>query len=148
MYIIEIKATEKIQETWELLEQHREELTTNKDIMVLNPNIEMYKIMEDKGMLFTLALYDNENIVGYSVNILGNNLHYSDLLISQNDVLFVAKKYRKSTWGLKLIQETEKIAKEKGAKLISWHGKSDTSFSELMPKIGYKIQDITFSKVI
>lgn len=148
MHILEVKATEKIQEVWALLEQHREELTTDKKNMVLNPNINMYKNMEDMGMLFTLVLCDGEKIVGYSVNILGNNLHYSDLLVSQNDLLFVLDSYRKSKWGLKLIQETEKLAKEKGAKLIMWHGKPNTSLSKLMPKLGYNIQDITYSRII
>lgn len=148
MHIFEIKATDKIQECWALLEEHREELTTDKSLMVLKPDIDTYKMLEAKEILFTLALYDGKDIVGYSVNILHKNMHYSDLIISQNDVLFVTAKYRNSKWGLKLISETEKIAKERGATMVLFHGKPYTAFSSLMPRIGYKIQDIMFSKVL
>lgn len=148
MHIAEIKATDKIEECWDLLQQHREELTTNKDLMVLKPDLNTYKVLEDKNMLFTLALYDEDKIVGYSVNILNTNLHYSDLLIAQNDVLFIHKEYRNTKWGVKLIAETESMALGKQAKLMLWHGKPNTSFSELMPKLGYGVQDIMFSKVL
>lgn len=146
MRIVEIKATEKIEECWELLLAHREELTTHKHIMVLKPDIARYKMLEDAGRLLTLALYDGEKIVGYSVNLLNNNLHYSDLCVMQNDILYIDQKYRRGTWGMKLIRETERIALVRGAKMVLFHGKENTTFSELMPRLGYGVQDIMFSK--
>lgn len=146
MKIIEIKATEKIEECWDLLLAHREELTTHKHIMVLKPDVAKYKMLEDKGCLFTLALYDEDKIVGYSVNILNNNLHYSDLVVVQNDILYLHPEYRKGAWGVKLIRETERAAKERGAKMVLFHGKENTAFSMLMPRLGYGVQDIMYSR--
>lgn len=146
MKIVEIKATEKIDEAWGLLELHREELTTHKHIMELKPDIAKYKAFEDAGNLFTLGLYDEEKIVGYSVNIITHNIHYSDLRCVHNDILFVHPDYRRGSWGLKLIKATENMAKEKGAKLILFHGKEKTPFAALMPKLDYGVQDIMFSK--
>lgn len=147
LYIVEInKPTEKIEECWALLSEHRDELATNKTLMVLKPDILKYKTFEDKGLLFALALYDGDNIVGYSVNVVMQLLHYSDTTFVQNDVLFIKKEYRRGSWGLKLIHETERLAKRRGGKLMMWHGKKDTVFNNLMPRLGYGVQDILFSK--
>ena len=129
--------------------QHRDELTTHKDIMVLKPDRAKYKQMEDANALFTLAILDeHDKIVGYSVNILTHALHYSDLKICMNDILFLRKDLRKGSWGIKLIKETERLAKIRlgNPAMIMFHGKQNTAFSELMPRIGYAVQDIIFSK--
>lgn len=148
MHITEIKATDKIEECWDLLQAHREELTTHKNIMILKPDIARYKRLEDNNNLLTLALYNEDKIVGYSVNIIVNNLHYSDLVVCQNDILFITPNYRGGIWGIKLIAETERLARERGATFITFHGKENTAFSNLMPRIGYGVQDIVFSKEI
>jgi GNAT superfamily N-acetyltransferase len=146
MKIEQILATDKIEECWGLLSLHREELATYKNIMILKPDIAKYKSLENSDKLLTLALYDDDRIVGYSVLIFSDNLHYLDLHYAHNDILYVHPDYRNSKWGLKLIAESEHIAKSRGAKMILWHGKEKTQFAELMPKLGYKVQDIVFSK--
>jgi GNAT superfamily N-acetyltransferase len=143
--IKEIKASEHIDEAWELLELHRQELTTHKHIMVLKPNIDVYKKLEEQGKIYSLALYDDERIVGYSVTMLSPNLHYADLVVAQNDVLFVHPDYRNGMWGIKLIAETKRLGKELGAGFVTFHGKPDTPFSEIMPRLGFGIQDIIYS---
>ena len=148
MKIVEIKATDKIDECWDLLQAHREELATHKNLMILKPDIQKYKILEDKNALFTLALYDEDKIVGYSVNVLTNNLHYSDLIMAQNDLLFLRKDLRKGRHGLSLIRATEVAAAARGAKYIIFHAKPGTAFSDIMPKLGYGIQDIMFGRVL
>lgn len=146
MHIKPIKVTEHIEEAWALLEKHREELATYKHIMVLKPDLDKYRILEDNGKLLGLALYDDKKIVGYSVIIITTALHYSDVVIAQNDVLYVRADYRGTKWGIALIKESEKLAKESGAHMITWHGKENTAFTSVMPKMGYIIQDIVYSK--
>lgn len=149
MRIVPILATEHIDECWDLLQAHREELATHKDLMVLKPDVARYKNLEEMGFLFTLALLDDQDkIVGYSVNILVRNLHYVDLVMANNDILFIRKDLRKGTHGLRLIRATEESARAYGAKFMTFHGKQNTPFSELMPKIGYGVQDIVFSRVL
>jgi predicted GNAT superfamily acetyltransferase len=148
LFINEIVATQKIDELKELFQEHRQELATGEEYMTVKIKDDVYKLMEDKGVMFSLALYDDDKIVGYSIAVMYHNLHSADLLMSQADVLFVQQKYRKTKWGLKLIQETERMSKERGAKVIIWHGQPDTPFSNLMPRIGYKLQNVMFSKVL
>ncbi len=131
-----------------LLNEHWEELATNKELMTLKPDLERYRILEEMGLFVALFAYANGKLIGYSGNVIVQNLHYSDLTMFQNDVLFISKEYRNSTIGLKLIKETERIAKEKGAKLMLWHAKENSPFAHILPKMGCKVQDIIYSKAL
>jgi GNAT superfamily N-acetyltransferase len=144
--IKEIKITNHIEEVWPLFEEHRKELATHKHIMILKPDWDRYRSLEEINSLVTLALYDGDKIVGYSAILIYKNLHYSDLIDAFNDVLYVLPEYRKGRAGLKLIKMTEEVARQRGAHRILFHGKPDTVFSSLMPRMGYEIHDIVFGK--
>lgn len=146
--IREIRATEWIEQAWRLLEAHREELTTNKGLMILKPDISTYEMLESKNALLSLGAFDGEEIVGYSVNIMAHNLHYSDLMMCQNDVLFVREDKRQGPTGLKLIYETERLAKDRGADLMLWHAKPDTNLNDILPRLAYRVQDVVYTRVL
>ena len=156
MNITEISAVKRIGEMLPLLEEHADELATHRKIMVVKPDMDKYATLETKGMLVSLGLFDDAGkLAGYSVTYLVNNMHYSDLLMAQNDVLFIRKDLRKGRWGVKLIIETEKLCRDRlkaigGDRpiLMTWHGKPNTAFAELLPKLDYGVQDILFSKVL
>jgi len=152
LYIKEILLTEKLDECWDLVEAHRQELATYQDHMILKPDRARYKHLEETGCLRTLALYDEEDkMVGYSAVVFSQSLHYSDLPIAQNDVIYVRKDLRKGRWGLKLIEATEQMCKDlfNGRPfMMLWHAKEDTAFASIMPKLDYSVQDILFSKIL
>ena len=100
-------------ELWPLLIEHREELTTDKSLMVLAPNVEAYRQAEEDGLLFALVARCGGRIVGYSANFLVRHLHYMDLIVAQNDVLFVTRSARAAT-GLRLLAATRAAAKARG----------------------------------
>lgn len=140
------KATDYKDSLSEMLENHWDEVAKNKHLMVLKPDWERYKILEDQGRLLTLFAFVEDNVVGYSCNIIMPHLHYSDLICSYNDVLFIAKEYRASSLGLKLIRETEIESSKIGAKLMLWHAKQDSSLDKILPRRGCKVQEIIYSK--
>lgn len=129
-----------------LLEEHWEEVALNKQLMVLKPDLEKYAKLEELGLIIALFAYADNKIAGYSVNIIVNNMHYSDLIMCQNDVIFVSKEHRTSSLGIRLIKETEKYARELGAEMMLWHAKEHSNFSKLLRKKNYNIQDIIYSK--
>lgn len=134
--------------TLALFEAHWDEVALNKQVMVLKPDTERYRAMESNGMLLILAAYAGEELVGYSVNFLVRHLHYADLNTASNDLLFVTKEHRAGRVGLQLIRATEAAAKERGAAIMLWHAKENTSLAALMPRLGYGVQDIIFSREI
>ena len=86
--------------------------------------------------------------IGYSMNIMIHHLHYADLRIAQNDILFVKKELRGVRLGLRLIKVTEDHAKSEGCKLMLWHAKENTALDKLLPKLKYGVQEIMYSKEI
>jgi predicted GNAT superfamily acetyltransferase len=129
-----------------LLKEHWEEVAKNKEVMVLKPNIEMYKKLEDANNLLSIFAYADGYLVGYSCSFIIQHLHYADLCVCQNDIIFLNKEYRDTILGLKLIKETEKRAKERGAKLILWHAKKDSSLDKILPRMGCSLQEVVHSK--
>ena len=129
-----------------LFEEHFEEIARNKQVMKLKPDELTYRKMEDAGQIFILSARQSDVLIGYSVNFVTNHLHYADLRIAQNDLLFISKEHRGGRIGLKLIRETERHATSLGGKLMLWHCKENTTLSALLPRINYGVQDIIYSK--
>jgi GNAT superfamily N-acetyltransferase len=149
----EIVASEWIDRAWPLLEEHYAELATVPDIMLLKPDVERYQTLEAAGNLFAIGMFDThvdgaETLVGYSVNIVCTNLHYGDLLMCQNDLLFVRKSHRRGMTGMRLITATERAAKDRGVKMMLWHAKPGTTLDRMLPRLGYGIQDVIYSQVL
>jgi len=135
-------------ELWPLLIEHREELTTNKDLMVLAPDVERYQQAEAAGVLFSLVARDGGRIVGYSANFVGQHLHYSRLRYAHNDVLFVLRSARASV-GLRLIAATRQAAAAHGAQIMTWHAKPGTPLEAILRKRrGCRVQDIMFTEEV
>lgn len=129
-----------------LFKEHWEESAKNKALMVLKPDWPKYQMLEDMGHLVSLFAYKDEEIVGYSLNILSKHIHYADLVCAHNDVIYIDPANRNSPVGLKIIKATEKECLKRGAKLMLWHAKEDTALSKILPRLGCKVQEIMFSK--
>jgi hypothetical protein len=130
-----------------LLNLHWDEVAKNKALMQLRPDWHKYQTIEANGKLRTLYALEGDTVVGYSCNILDYHLHYSGLKVCSNDVLFVTPAARGSV-GIRLIQETERIAKRDGAELMLWHAKEGSVLDMLLSRKGYPVQDIIRSKVL
>lgn len=145
--VVPISVVEQMPRVMPLLRAHWDEVARNKAVMVLDPDVEVYKALEDRGLLIALGAYQDDTLVGYSVTMLvQKHLHYAGLCYGQNDVIFVDAAYRAGRLGLQLIRETERIAKERGAQMIFWHAKPTTPFDALLPRLGYGVQDIIYSR--
>ena len=129
-----------------LFRHHWEEVALNKGVMVLKPDIDRYRQLEAAGMVIALAARIGDELVGYSVSFITTHLHYADLVVANNDVLFVSRAHRAGRVGLQLIRKTEQAAKARGARLMLWHAKPATVLEALMPRLGYGVQDVIFSK--
>ncbi len=130
----------------ELFHAHWDEIALNKELMRLKPMLDKYYDIEANGMLLIIGAYADGELVGYSVNFLNQHLHYADLWVCMNDIVFISQDMRKSGIGIGLLKRTEELAKERGAQMMLWHVKQNTALSALLPRIGYGVQDIVFSK--
>jgi hypothetical protein len=126
--------------------EHWEEIAKNKHLMVLAPDVDKYRAIEQAGKLFAVLAYDGDEMVGYSVNILDHNLHYRDLLQAQNDVLFVKPSHRAGRLFMRLREATLRMAAARGARLMLWHAKEQTPLAAILPRLGCKVQDVIYSE--
>ena len=131
-----------------LFEEHYEEIARNKQIMKLKPNYKLYEALNSTGWFFIYVAMQGDVCIGYSMNIMMHHLHYADLRIAQNDILFVKKELRGGRLGLRLLKATEDYAKSEGCKLMLWHAKENTALAKLLPKLKYGVQEIMYSKEI
>ena len=132
----------------DLFREHYDEVARNKRVMVLKPDWLRYKALEQMDSLLMLAAWKDSMLVGYAASFIVTHLHYSDMLYVQNDVLFVAREHRNSRLGMRLIRETERIAADRGADLVMWHAKEATALAQILPRLGYGVQDIVFSREV
>ena len=145
--IVQESAMKHFDNLGDLYQDHWDEIANDKQLKVLKPNRAAYERMENEGALVSLFVYDIlDDIVGYSVNIVVPHIHYVDLITAHNDIIFIRKDYRLGSLGLRLIKETEKAVKLKGAQLMLWHAKENTALSKIIPRMGYNTQDIVFGK--
>lgn len=148
MDIVPISAVDSIPDAMPLLVEHWEEIARNKELMVLAPNIDAYRWLEEQEAIFALGAFDAGSLIAYSVTLIQQHLHYQGLRYATNDVLFVSKPHRSGRLGYRLMRETERVATERGAKLMLWHAKQDTPLEAILPRMGYAVQDIIFSKAL
>lgn len=130
-----------------LLAAHWEEVAKNKDLMVLKPNEANYDLAAANGQVFTLGVFDGEQLIGYSLNFFGQHLHYSELTVAENDVIYLVPEYRNAHVGALLIEQTELEAMRLGARLMLWHAKESTPLASILTR-RCDVQDIVFSKVL
>lgn len=130
----------------DLLDEHYQELATDKALMRLDPRHDIYCSTEDADGLFVLGAFEGPNLVGYSVNFVHPHLHYQSLTVAENDVLFLALEHRNAGAGRQIIAATEAEAKARGARLVMWHAKPGTALERLLSVDGYRVQDVVFSR--
>lgn len=130
-----------------LFVEHWQEIALNKDVMLLKLHELRYRAMEKQGALLALGGFVDSMLVGYSVNLITNHLHYADLCYCANDALFVAPEHRNTSIGVRLIRETEAVAREEGCKIMTWHAKPATTLERMLDRSpNYIVQDVIFSR--
>ncbi len=129
-----------------LLSAHYDELVKLKDIFVINGDYERYAELEETGKLFTLLAFEGNTLVGYSVNILNTHLHYKEVLVCYNDLLFIHPDKRNSPLGIRLIKETENKAREYEAEVMLWHAKPGTSLDKILPRMKNRLHENIYLK--
>jgi GNAT superfamily N-acetyltransferase len=146
--IISVGAIEGYELVKHLLPAHFDEIARFKEISVIKPDLARYANADKDNRFIGLIAMIGVEIVGYSANFLTHNLHYMDLTICQNDVLYVVPEHRASRVGLSLIRQTIRCAQERGLKLMVWHAKTDTALNQLLPRLGYEVLDVIWAKRI
>jgi hypothetical protein len=141
-----------IEEVDSLLHLHYEELTLHRDKVKLAPMWDRYADLERCGNFIVFTVRDGERLIGYSAFFLNQHLHYGELTIAVNDVLYLHPDYRSGRVGLKLIRmcesHFESMKSDNNEIKIVWHAKLDTKLQQLLGLMKYKAEEIVFGKIL
>lgn len=139
MPIREVRITDYFEQAIPLMRENWSETGFNFE---LNPDIGRYQQLQDAGLVFALAAFDGDELVGYSSAAVVPHPFNPSILYCATDALFVAKSHRKGSIPGRLITETERIAKQRGAHLIAWHTRTGTPLAAIFTdRNGYQPGD-------
>ncbi len=143
MSVREVQIAEHVDKITELLQANWAETGFDFDFC---PNFESYIEGQRQGLIIALAAFDGDEIIGYSTAVLHHHLFNPELIFCTNDALFLLPEYRKSINSARLILETERVAKERGAHQMMWHGRTGTPLAEILFNHGYQIDSIAMRR--
>ena len=129
-----------------LIHKHWEEIALNKDKIKLNPDWEMYSLLESNGALKIFTARSDDKLVGYFVVLVGTNIHYKDHLFASNDVIYLDPEYRKGMTGIKLIKAAEKWLKDDGVSVLVINTKVHRPFDSVLERLGFNLIERVYSK--
>ena len=132
-------------EMLEMLEQHFIEVSPFNGIEKFDPEVKYYDELEESGTLKLFTVYADDKLVGYNAYSLFRHPHVNVLFASQ-DVIYIKPEFRKHGLGSKLIEFSDIMLKQYGAKYVINTVNSVHDYSSVFEKHGYKKLDLNFIK--
>lgn len=139
--IAEMEASPNIHE---LLAEYAAESAIN-GLPSPSAKVEMYKHMESVGTLHIIGAFLDDVLIGY-ITILKPVLPHYSVAVAVAESFFVAKAYRKTGAGLKLLHEAENYAKEKSSPGLLVSAPFGGNLAEVLPHVGYTETNRVFFK--
>ena len=138
---------ESINEILPLSKKHYEEICVFSDHNHLfNPNLKLYKLLDESKSIKIYCAYLDETLIGYLVYNVYPHSHLENLYVATQDLFYVVKEYRKNGVGDGLIKFSEKDLKENKINFIIQCVSIKNDFSPILFKNGYKPLDCNFIK--
>lgn len=130
-----------------LIEAHWKEVALYQKDVPLEPDWDRYTKIDAVGKLVVITARDGEELVGYSVFILNEHLHYSSCLVASNDVIYLRPE-RRGIVGARLIKRSEEILRDLGVRRVTWHIKPKNDWSSILTRMGYDQEEIIMGKLL
>ncbi len=112
------------------------------------PDVAAYQRLFDAGIVFAVAAFDNDQIIGYCTVCVIPHPHNPDIVVASNDALFVDPVHRGGTVAPRLIRAAEDEARRRGASRFTWHCRAGTPLADVLTRHGYSPVDIVVMKGI
>lgn len=143
--IREVNAVDHIAQIQELAAENWKETGFGFE---LKPSLKLHQLLQDAGVLIALAAFDGDEIVGYSTATVGPHMFNDEVMVCTTSALFVKKSHRGGSIPGRLVIETERAAKRRGAQLLFWQTRAGTELATTLKKRGYIDADVAVMKEI
>jgi len=107
--------------------------------------MEMYATLETAGALYSYGAFQGPLLIGF-VTVLSHIMPHYGASASTTESFFVAKSYRKTGAGSKLLRAAELHAKNRGSAGILISTPFGGRLAEVLPKAGYRQTNAVFFK--
>lgn len=131
-----------------LLEAHYKEIAMYQDKIEYSPDYSKYEMLDDNDMLYILTARDEGRLIGYFVNFVLPNVHYSKDVYAQNDILFIHPDYRGGTAAMRMFKRAEDDMRERGVSVMTIHMKTFAPFDKLVEKLEWDYAERIYTKCI
>ena len=135
-------------EAVELFKRHYEEVAERQDVIELDPNIERYNLLYKAKTLEIHTARDNGKLIGYSLWVVVNHLHYKKSITASSDVLYISPEYRQGMLGYKFIKWTTEEIKKRNPQRILFHMKPFLDYGKIVERLGGHYFEKTYSIVL
>lgn len=95
-----------------ILPVHHDEVES--DNWAPDPDWEQYYHLDDEGLLIVHAVFDDEVLIGYSVDWLSEHRHYRGKMVGINDLIYIKPEYRGHGLFESLLQHVQDAIKQSG----------------------------------
>ena len=108
----------------------------------LDPNWEVYDTIDKAGgiYVYTARSATSGNLIGHCMFFVFAHLHSKDLIVAENDFIYLLKEYRKGRTGIKLIKfavgELKKVAE-----IIFFSTNVHASFLPILKRLDFKLTE-------
>lgn len=117
----------------ELMDEYAAECSS-PELGRINPNREMYAVLENSGGFQAFGVYDGDILIGFACVLVYVLPHYS-VKIATTESIFISDKYRNSGLGDELMDIVEFHAREVGCEKFIYSAPVGSRFSKLL---GYR----------
>jgi len=135
-------------EAQKLFEDHYDEIAERTDVIKLNPNFDAYNQLENNDSLEIHTIRDDGKLVGYSIWMLRQHIHYKDSFTASSDVLYIAPTHRKGMLGYRFIKWTTEEIKKRNPQRIMFHVKPFLDYGHLLERLGANYFEKVYSIVM
>jgi hypothetical protein len=127
---------------------HWLEIGVDRGAIPMDMDFEMYEKYHEIGYLKITTVRADGKLVGYCMSLVCTHLHYRTTTFSLGDLYYIDPKYRDGAAGLRMFIEHEKNVRPFGVKKMTTITKLHHNRSAMFEKLGWKAQEITYTKVI
>ena len=140
---------EVIEDIQALIVPHYDEVARYQDKVDLDPIYSSYYDLEEQGFLCIITARDKFNkLVGYTIYMMHEHMHYSNHVVANNDLSYLDPKYRGKGMAAKMYQEAERCLRALGCHQIIIGMKTDATFRSTMEGEGFEPHELLYSKYI
>jgi GNAT superfamily N-acetyltransferase len=127
---------------------HWLELANDQEEIELDFDWQLYENLQALGKLLFVTVRDDGILVGYSATLITNHMHYKSVLHGLTDFYYIHPRWRRGFVGINLLKFVEAEMKKLGVKKIVTGCKDKHDTSVLLRRLGYKLSDRIFTKVL